>query len=296
MPGRRLTRSGATSGPSAATTRRPWHRRGRRQDCRPVQSGPAPVRRRTGQAVASLCSAAPGRGSRLPRSRCWPMPGQWTTSRPASWLEPETRSGMSGSASTRPGARPAGARSRHSSWRAAVSMFTVIPARGPRTIGPDAALRITMWLPAVGAMLAAPAAGIMLAVEAGGDSVPRRFLGATLAIAALALLTGGLHLDGLADTADGLGSRRPAQEALDIMRRSDTGPTGVAALALTLLLQVTSLASLQPGWLSAAALFTAVITGRVSVVLASGSPAARPGGLRALGAGTTRRAAPRGAA
>ncbi len=170
-------------------------------------------------------------------------------------------------------------------------MFTVIPAGGPRTIGPDAAIRITMWLPAVGVMLAAPAAGIMLAVEAGGDSVPRRLLGATLAIAALALLTGGLHLDGLADTADGLGSRRPAQEALDIMRRSDTGPMGVAALALTLLVQVTSLASLQPGWLSAAALFTAVITGRVAVVLASGAPAARPGGFGALVAGTTRRGA-----
>jgi adenosylcobinamide-GDP ribazoletransferase len=181
--------------------------------------------------------------------------------------------------------------SRDSSWRAAVSMFTVIPAGGPLTIGAQTASRITMWLPAVAALLAAPAAGIMLAVEAGGDSVPRRLLGATLAIAALALLTGGLHLDGLADTADGLGSRRPAKEALDIMRRSDTGPMGVAALTLTLLVQVTSLASLRPGWLSAAALSTAVITSRVAVLAGSGSPAARPGGFGALIAGTTTRGA-----
>src|SRR5258706_12796339 len=96
--------------------------------------------------------------------------------------------------------RTAPSRSRHSSWRAAVSMFTVIPAGGPRTIGPEAALRITMWLPAVGVMLAAPAAGIMLAVEAGGDSAPPRILRAPLAVAALARLTGGLHLDGLAGT------------------------------------------------------------------------------------------------
>jgi len=170
-------------------------------------------------------------------------------------------------------------------------MFTVIPAGGPRTIDPDTASRITLWLPAVGALLAAPAAGIMLAVQAGGDSVPRRLLGATLAIAALALLTGGLHLDGLADTADGLGSRRPAQKALDIMRRSDTGPMGVAALVLTLLVQVTALASLRPGWLSAAALSTAVITSRVGVLVESGSPAARPGGFGALIAGTTGRRA-----
>jgi len=181
--------------------------------------------------------------------------------------------------------------SRDSSWRAAVSMFTVIPAQGPTTIGAQTASRITMWLPAVGALLAAPAAAVMLAVEAGGDSVPRRLLSATLAIAALALLTGGLHLDGLADTADGLGSGRPANEALDIMRRSDTGPMGVAALTLTLLVQVTSLASLRPGWLSAAALGTAVITSRVAVVLESGSPAARPDGFGALIAGATSRSA-----
>src|SRR5215813_8793817 len=190
----------------------------------------------------------------------------------------------------RPAARPRSG-SRGSSWRAAVSMFTVIPAGGPVTIGAETASRITVWLPAVGAMLALPAAGIMLAVDAGGDSVPRRLLAATLAVAALALLTGGLHLDGLADTADGLGSRRPAKEALDIMRRSDTGPLGVAALTLTLLIQVTSLASLRPGWLSAAALSTAVITSRVAVLLGSGSPAARPGGFGALIAGTTSRGA-----
>jgi adenosylcobinamide-GDP ribazoletransferase len=177
--------------------------------------------------------------------------------------------------------------SRASSWRAAVSMFTIIPAGGPRAIDAETASRIAMWLPAVGILVAAPAAGIMLAVEAGGDSVPRRLLGATLAIAALALLTGGLHLDGLADTADGLGSRRPAKEALDIMRRSDTGPMGVAALLLTLLVQVTSLASLRPGWLSAAALCTAVITSRVAALLATGAPAARPHGFGALIAGTT---------
>src|SRR5258708_30137155 len=91
--------------------------------------------------------------------------------------------------------RTAPSRSRHSSWRAAVSMFTVIPAGGPRTIGPEAALRITMWLPAVGAMLAAPAAGIMLAVEAGGHSVPPQTPRATLATPAPAPLPGGLPLD-----------------------------------------------------------------------------------------------------
>ncbi len=95
----------------------------------------------------------------------------------------------------------------------------------------------------------------------------------------------GLHLDGLADTADGLGSRRPADQALEI-RRSDAGPFGVATLVLVLLVQVCALASLPHGR-GAAGLVLAAVTGRVAVVLATGSPPARPSGFSALVAGRT---------
>ena len=103
----------------------------------------------------------------------------------------------------------------------------------------------------------------------------------------IAVLTGGLHLDGLADTADGLGSRRPAAAALDIMRRSDIGPMGVGALVLALLVQVAALAAVPRPPLAAAALVLAEVTGRVSVVIATAAPAARPGGFGALVAGRT---------
>lgn len=176
------------------------------------------------------------------------------------------------------------------SWQAAVSMFTIIPVGGPETIGPALAMRITYWLPAIGFLLALPATGIMLGAEA-VSTVPRRLLGATIAIAVLGLLTGGMHLDGLADTADGLGSRKPSREALEIMRRSDTGPMGVAALVFVVLVQITALAAVTPRWLSAAALIVAVVTGRIGVVLASGANAARTGGFGALIAGTTSRGA-----
>jgi len=103
----------------------------------------------------------------------------------------------------------------------------------------------------------------------------------------IAVLTGGLHLDGLADTADGLGSRRPAAAALDIMRRSDIGPMGVGALVLALLVQAAALAAVPRPSLAAAALVLAEVTGRVSVVVATAAPAARPGGFGALVAGRT---------
>lgn len=175
--------------------------------------------------------------------------------------------------------------------RDALGLFTILPVRAAPEIGRREAARAVLWLPAAGALLAVPAAGVLLAVEAGGHSAPRRLLAAALAIGVLALLTGGLHLDGLADTADGLGSRRPRDEALAIMRRSDVGPFGVAALLFTVLVQITALATVNPGWPAAGAVLLAAVTGRVAVVLATGALAARPGGFGALvAAATTARA------
>jgi adenosylcobinamide-GDP ribazoletransferase len=173
--------------------------------------------------------------------------------------------------------------------RAALGLFTILPVRAAAEIGRDDAAGAVLWLPVAGLLLAIPAAGVLLAVEAGGHDPLRRMLAATLAVCVLALLTGVLHLDGLADTADGLGSRRPAAEALAIMRRSDIGPFGVAALLFTVLVQVTALAAVAPGWPEAAALAVAAVTGRTAVVLATGpgSPAARPDGFGALVAGAT---------
>jgi adenosylcobinamide-GDP ribazoletransferase len=162
----------------------------------------------------------------------------------------------------------------------------------PHVRRPDAA-RAVLALPLVGLLLALPSAAVLLAVEAGGPSATRRLLAATLAVGLLGLLTGGLHLDGLADTADGLGSGRRDEEALAIMRRSDIGPMGVVTLLFVVLAQITALASLPPGPRTAAGLVAAVVTGRVAVVLATGpsSPAARPDGFGALvAAGTTTRA------
>lgn len=166
--------------------------------------------------------------------------------------------------------------------RASFGMFTVLPVAAPLDVGGAVAARAVLWLPAVGAVVGAPAAGVLLLVQAAVPDSSGRLLGAVLAVGAVALLTGGLHLDGLADTADGLGSRRPAAEALAIMRRSDVGPMGVAALVFVVLVQVTALAAVPPGWAGAVALLLAAVTGRAAVVLALGAPRARGDGFGAL--------------
>ena len=90
-------------------------------------------------------------------------------------------------------------------------------------------------------------------------------------------LTGGLHLDGLADTSEGLFSRADRQRALAIMRDSRLGALGVAALVSMLLLKLTLLASLSgaPRYLG---LMVAPMTGRQAIVLAMAVfPPAQPG-------------------
>jgi adenosylcobinamide-GDP ribazoletransferase len=182
-------------------------------------------------------------------------------------------------------------------WRVALSLFTVIPAGVGGDLDEGAAARAVFWLPVLGAGLGLAGSAVMVFVAAGESSAERQFLGAALAVALLAVATGGLHLDGLADTADGLGSRRPADQALEIMRRSDAGPLGVATLVLVLLVQVSALAALPrgwtgsgwagTGWTGASGLVLAAVTSRVAVVAATGSPSARPSGFGALVAGRT---------
>jgi adenosylcobinamide-GDP ribazoletransferase len=146
------------------------------------------------------------------------------------------------------------------------------------------------------AMALAPAIGAALGVLVAAVGVGTVALGgpylvaAVLTIAAGALLTRGLHLDGLADTADGIGSYAGPDDALAIMRRADIGPFGVIAIVLVLLAQVAAVAAvLTHVWYAAsAAIVTATATGRLAIAVACrrGVPAARPEGLGALVAGT----------
>jgi adenosylcobinamide-GDP ribazoletransferase len=136
-------------------------------------------------------------------------------------------------------------------------------------------------------LAAAVAGGTLYGLGGGGGS--GGLLAGVGAVAAGAGLTRGLHLDGLADTADGLGSGKPPAEALRIMKRSDIGPFGVVTLVLVLLAQSAALASCYGhGWVyGGAAAVLAAVVGRTALTLAcrSGVAAARPDGLGAAVAG-----------
>jgi adenosylcobinamide-GDP ribazoletransferase len=164
----------------------------------------------------------------------------------------------------------------------ALALFSIAPVRADTELSRSDAVAALRWLPLVGAGLGA-AAGLPAAAVL--EWAPHAaLLGAAGAAAVLVLLTRGLHLDGLADTVDGLGSRAPADRALEIMRRADIGPFGVVAVVLVLLVDVAALASLDGGvWQPVAALAVAAATGRLAAVVAAHSsvPSARESGFGA---------------
>ena len=161
--------------------------------------------------------------------------------------------------------------------------LTVLPVPAPRVVD----RRVAGW-----AMTLAPVAGLLLALVAGLPVALLRgsadsLLLATLAVATLALLTRAIHLDGLADTADGLGSAQPADRALAIMKQSDIGPFGVVTIVLTLFVQVAALAPLLDSGqgLLAAGVSLVVSRGVLPLLCTPAFPSARPDGLGGTVAG-----------
>ena len=135
------------------------------------------------------------------------------------------------------------------------ALLTAVPV--PARV--EAATRgVLPWAPLIGLLLGGAATGAAVL----GTRWISPLAGAVLAVTVLALLTRGLHLDGLADTADGLGPLRGRDRALEVMHRGDVGPFGVVTLVLTLLLQVACAAALlaaDDGWLP---LWAAVLVAR----------------------------------
>ena len=117
------------------------------------------------------------------------------------------------------------------------------------------------WMPLVGLLAALPAAvGLLLA-----DWLLGREVAAIVAVILLITVTGGLHLDGIGDTADGLFSYRSRERMLEIMRDSTLGTNGVIAVVLTILLKYIFLHAMPAEWAVPAVLAVPVL-GRMALV------------------------------
>jgi len=123
----------------------------------------------------------------------------------------------------------------------AVRYLTIVPLPGRAPYGAEAIGRAAPWFPAVGLGI-----GVVLAVVERATSVLfPSLLAALLTVTAWKLLTGGLHLDGLADCLDGLVGRDAAHR-LAIMGDSRIGAFGAIGLILFLLLEIAAVAELPP--------------------------------------------------
>jgi adenosylcobinamide-GDP ribazoletransferase len=164
--------------------------------------------------------------------------------------------------------------------RLSVGTLSVLPTPPPRTVDTSTAGRALALAPLTGLVLGGLVAALaLLAWEAGLAALPV----AAVAVTVLALLCRAVHLDGLADTTDALGSAKPAEQALAIMARSEVGAFGALALVLAVVLQVSALTQLWADGRGAGALVVAVVASRgvLPLLCRRGIPAARPGGLGA---------------
>ncbi len=179
-------------------------------------------------------------------------------------------------------------------FRLALGFLTILPGSASRVFRPGDLGRSAAWFPWVGLLI-----GAILAVGKGLlDLLFPPLLGAALLTALWAALTGGLHLDGLADCCDGLLASASPARRLEIMRDPRLGTFGGAGLFLHLLLKTLALASLVPLSLAffvpspfratatlfpipLASLLMGPVLARWLILPLGGFPMARPGGLGA---------------
>ncbi len=157
----------------------------------------------------------------------------------------------------------------------ALQFLTSLPLPAVPMASPAALARSLPWFPAVGLLLGLVAAAL--------DHLLRMVVpdgvGSILVLAALLMLTGAIHLDGLMDTCDGLFCAKGRDERLAIMRDSHVGSFGVAGGVMVLLAKYAALVSL-PADLRLSGLVLMACLGRWAILVAACAfPYARPEGL-----------------
>ena len=160
--------------------------------------------------------------------------------------------------------------------RSAMAFLTILPVATAEG-GPGERLG-RAYFPAIGAVVGLAAAAVFVLF----DSFSTPLLAAVAATATLALLTGALHLDGLADSADGLFGGGDVARRLEVMRDPRLGSFGTVAVVLVLLGEVAaiaSIASMSPGRAVAALVIAGALSRLAMLSVITLVPYVRASGL-----------------
>ena len=159
----------------------------------------------------------------------------------------------------------------------AISFLTILPVIDRRPASEETVAASFAWFPIVGLLI-----GVALVGE---DWLLAFFFAqvirSVLIVISLTVITGAVHLDGLADTADALGAGRDRERALDILHDSRVGTFGASAIFFDLTLKILALSTLAGGRRYAALIIAPTLARFAMVMVGVGIPY-----LRQSGAGT----------
>ncbi len=145
----------------------------------------------------------------------------------------------------------------------ALRFLTPLPVPEAWAGGERELSRGVYFFPIVGLMIG----GVAAAACFGLDKVLPQFAASTILVCLLIAASRGLHMDGLADTADGILSSRPRDQVLAIMRDSRTGAMGVVAVVCVVLLKTALLTSVAPEGVRWRTVLLMPLAGRCAVVV-----------------------------
>lgn len=158
----------------------------------------------------------------------------------------------------------------------ALGFLTVLPISLSEDPQPDDLGKSAVWFPFVGLIIGLILAGSFWLFS----HLFSQFMSSVLVVSVWVVLTGGLHLDGLADCCDGFFASKPAERRLEIMRDPHLGTFGVAGLILHLLLKTASVSSLT-GTSALVGLLIAPVIARFLLLFGASFSSARSNGLGA---------------
>lgn len=159
----------------------------------------------------------------------------------------------------------------------ALQFLTILPVPSPKRCEADDLGRSTAWFPLVGLTIG----GLLLVADLALAPLFPRHLADALLVALLAMITGALHLDGLADVCDGLAARGDRERFLAVMKDSNIGAIGAAALGLALLLKYAALLAVPLHLKHATLLLFPLLSRFTQVLVMTNARAARNDGLGA---------------